>query len=62
MAFQIRAARADDVAAAVPLIYSSGPAAFDYVLARNGADATAFLAHAFANGAGEVGHRNHVVG
>lgn len=62
MGFAIRAARADDAPAAVPLLYSSGPAAFDYVFAQQGADATAFLAHAFANGRGEFGYRNHVVG
>lgn len=62
MGFQIRPARCDDGPAAVPLIYSSGPAAFDYVFAGGGADATAFLARAFADGGGEVGHRNHVVG
>lgn len=62
MVFKIRAARADDAAATVPLIYSSGSAAFDYVFARNGADATAFLARAFADGGGEFGYRNHVVG
>lgn len=62
MAFQIRAARADDAAAAVPLMYSSGPAAFDYVFARGGTDATAFLGHAFTDGGGEFGYRNHVVG
>lgn len=62
MGFQIRAARASDTAAAVPLMYSSGPAAFDYVFARDGTDATPFLAHAFADGSGEFGHRNHVVG
>lgn len=62
MEFAIRRARAEDAQAAVPLIYSSGPAAFDYVFAQRGADARAFLARAFADGAGEFGHRNHVVG
>lgn len=56
-------ADADDVAAAVPLIYSSGPAAFDYVFSVPGrSDALAFLRHAFVDGAGEFGWRNHWVG
>ncbi|HET7268162.1 MAG TPA: N-acetyltransferase [Oleiagrimonas sp.] len=62
MALTIRPACETDAEAAVPLIYSSGPAAFDYVFARAGADARAFLARAFVDGAGEFGHRNHVVG
>lgn len=62
MTFEIRSARADDAEATVPLIYSSGPAAFDYVFARAGADARAFLARAFVDGAGEFGWRHHVVG
>jgi GNAT superfamily N-acetyltransferase len=58
-----RPAAADDVAAAVPLIHSSGPAAFDYVFAVPGVgDAQAFLRRAFVDGAGEFGWRNHVVG
>ena len=58
-----RAATAQDAAAAVPLIHSSGPAAFDYVFALPGrGDAQAFLRRAFADGAGEFGWRNHVVG
>jgi ribosomal protein S18 acetylase RimI-like enzyme len=58
-----RPAVAADVAAAVPLIHSSGPAAFDYVFAVPGVgDAQAFLRHAFVDGAGEFGWRNHVVG
>ncbi|WP_170212242.1 GNAT family N-acetyltransferase [Rhodanobacter glycinis] len=58
-----RPAAAADVAAAVPLIHSSGPAAFDYVFSVSGVgDAQAFLRRAFADGAGEFGWRNHVVG
>lgn len=58
-----RPATAADMAAAVPLIHSSGPAAFDYVFAVPGmGDAQAFLRRAFADGAGEFGWRNHVVG
>lgn len=62
MTLQIRQARAEDAGVAVALIHSSGPAAFDYVFAHGGADARAFLARAFVDGAGEFGHRNHVVG
>ena len=60
---RFRAATAQDAAAAVPLIYSSGPAAFDYVFALPGhGGAQAFLRRAFVDGAGEFGWRNHVVG
>ena len=59
---RFRAARRDDVDAAVPLIHASGPDAFDYVFAQAGVDAQAFLRHAFIDGAGEFGCRNHVVG
>ena len=62
-AVRFRAATVQDVAAAVPLIHSSGPAAFDYVFALPGrGDAQAFLRRAFVDGAGEFGWRNHLVG
>lgn len=58
-----RPALAADVDAAVPLIHSSGPAAFEYVFGLPGVgDAQVFLRHAFVDGAGEFGWRNHVVG
>jgi ribosomal protein S18 acetylase RimI-like enzyme len=57
-----RPARAADVADAVPLIYSSGPAAFDYVFATGRVTAQEFLCRAFVDGAGEFGWRNHCVG
>jgi ribosomal protein S18 acetylase RimI-like enzyme len=58
-----RPARAADVAAAVPLIHSSGPEAFEFVFAVPGVgDGQAFLRRAFVDGAGEFGWRNHVVG
>ena len=58
-----RPATAEDATATVPLIHSSGPAAFDYVFAVPGrSDAQAFLRRAFVDGAGEFGWRNHVVG
>lgn len=60
---RFRAATPDDVVAAVPLIHSSGPTAFEYVFAVPGrGDAQNFLAYAFVDGAGEFGWRNHCVG
>ncbi|MFT3755397.1 MAG: N-acetyltransferase [Pseudoxanthomonas sp.] len=60
---RFRAATPDDAAAAVPLIHSSGPAAFEYVFAVSGrGDAQDFLMRAFIGGAGEFGWRNHCVG
>ena len=60
---RFRAATADDAEAAVPLIHSSGPAAFEYVFAVPGrGDARDFLMRAFVDGAGEFGWRNHRVG
>ena len=56
-----RPARATDADGAVPLIYSSGPAAFDYVFAVAGRPAQGFLHRAFTDGDGEFGWRNHVV-
>lgn len=62
MELKIRAAQPDDVEAAVPLIYSSGPAAFDYVFSC-GANRTSqdFLRYAFRRQGGEFSHRNHTV-
>ena len=63
MKIAFRSAVAADVEAAVPLIYSSGPAAFDYVFTLDGGPtAENFLTRAFLDGAGEFGWRNHVVG
>lgn len=60
---EFRPATAADVAGAVPLLYSSGPATFDYVFApRDSTESYAFLAAAFQDAAGEFGWRNHVVG
>ena len=48
VALTFRAASRADVADAVPLIYSSGPAAFDYVFNNGGTrDAQAFLRFAY---------------
>lgn len=58
-----RPATPADADAAVPLIYSSGPTTFDYVFhAPARGTAVEFLRHAFLDGAGEFGFRNHVVG
>jgi ribosomal protein S18 acetylase RimI-like enzyme len=59
-ALTFRAASRADVADAVPLIYSSGPAAFDYVFNIGGTrDAQAFLRFAYLHGGGEFGWRAH---
>jgi ribosomal protein S18 acetylase RimI-like enzyme len=61
-ALAFRPAQAADATLAVPLIHSSGPAAFDYVFAvPNRSDAQAFLHRAFVDGAGEFGWRTHCV-
>jgi ribosomal protein S18 acetylase RimI-like enzyme len=58
----IRRARPEDVAAAVPLIYSSGPSAFDYVFShRTRTTAQDFLAHAFTCAGGGFGYAIHWV-
>lgn len=62
MNLHFRVATPADTETAIPLIYSSGPAAFDYVF-KHPARGTAldFLRHAFADGAGEFGYRNHTI-
>lgn len=63
MTIQFRSARPEDEEAAVPLVYSSGPSAFDFVFNTAGhGNALDFLRHAWRDGAGEFGFRNHVVG
>jgi len=58
----VRPARAADSTAAVPLIHSSGPAAFRFVFdVPPIATAEDFLHRAFVDGRGEFGYRNHVV-
>jgi ribosomal protein S18 acetylase RimI-like enzyme len=57
-----RAAAPADVADAVPLIYSSGPAAFDYVFdIGNARGAQQYLRFAYLQGGGEFGWRAHRV-
>jgi ribosomal protein S18 acetylase RimI-like enzyme len=58
-----RDATPKDAADAVPLIYSSGPSAFDYVFSVGGSrDARAFLRFAYLDGGGEFGWQIHRVG
>lgn len=57
-----RPAESRDVDQAVPLIYSSGPAAFDYAFKRAGVTAEDFLRAAFVDGAGMFGYPRHWVG
>lgn len=59
--FEIRPATPEDQTAAVSLIHSAGPAAFDYIFAAPERPATAFLAFAFSSGRGLFGCRNHFV-
>jgi len=60
---QFRPARPEDADAAVPLIRSSGPAAFDYVFTHaTRVSAARYLHRAFQMGKGEFGYRNHIVG
>ncbi|UTA47549.1 GNAT family N-acetyltransferase [Simiduia sp. 21SJ11W-1] len=54
----IIAATAAHCQAMVPLVYSSGPVAFDYVFL---ADAPGFLASALPDAEGSFGHRTHFV-
>lgn len=62
MPLLFRPASPADAADAVPLIYASGPAAFDFVFRVPGRlSALDFLQRAFVDGAGEFGYRNHVV-
>ena len=62
MSLKFRPAEARDAGQAVPLIYSSGPAAFDFVFKRAGLSAEDFLLTAFADGDGMFGYPRHWVG
>jgi ribosomal protein S18 acetylase RimI-like enzyme len=62
MSIILRPAQATDVSAAIPLIYSSGPLAFDYAFAhKTKGTAQQFLQSAFVDGEGEFGYKNHTV-
>jgi ribosomal protein S18 acetylase RimI-like enzyme len=58
---RIRPAESRDCAQAVPLIYSAGPEGFEYVFSQGRRSARDYLAHAFVDGSGLFGHRNHRV-
>ena len=58
---QFRHADARDVDAALPLICSSGPQAFDYGFQRCGKSSRDFLRFAFTDGNGFLGYKNHTV-
>src|SRR5258708_17032167 len=61
-ALTFRAATPADVADAVPLIYSSGPSAFDYVFdIGNSRGAQEFLRFAYLRRGGEIGWWAHRV-
>lgn len=55
----IRPARPEDAAAAVPLIYSSGPAAWDYVFNEGKISAQDFLIKSFQGTKNTFSYRNH---
>ena len=63
MQIEFRPAQPDDVEAAIALIYSSGPNAFDFVF-KTDTHGTAldFLRRSYLNSAGEFGYGIHVVG
>jgi ribosomal protein S18 acetylase RimI-like enzyme len=62
MTLHFRQAVAADADQVVPLIYSSGPAAFDFVFTTlKRGRALDFLRSAFIQGDGEFGYRNHLV-
>jgi ribosomal protein S18 acetylase RimI-like enzyme len=63
MEIEFRDAVPGDVDAIIPLIYSSGPAAFDYIFSHNtSVNALEFLRRTFVNPEGEFGYENHIVG
>lgn len=56
---ELRKAVKEEAKQAVPLIYSSGPDAFDYVFKNQTKSATGFLSHAFVKKGGEFSYQNH---
>lgn len=62
MSLSFRTATADDADAAIPLIYSSGPAVLDYIFASHGKDDVfACMRRGFVRNAGELGYSIHTV-
>jgi ribosomal protein S18 acetylase RimI-like enzyme len=60
-ALTFRAARADDAAAAAPLVFASGEREFRFFLGVSSDECVAFLRHAFALSAGRFSWRRHRV-
>lgn len=58
---QFRPARPEDALAAVPLIYSSGPASWDFVFQEGGISPHAFLERSFRGKRNTISHKNHFV-
>lgn len=58
---EFRNAAPGDADAAVPLIYSAGPAAIDYGFSCHGHAGEDFLRFAFIDGKGFLGYQNHTV-
>lgn len=58
---QIRPAEQKDVEAIVPLIYSSGPAAWDFVFTQNGKTPFDFLSTSFIKRGNTISYTNHFV-
>src|SRR6185436_9550529 len=57
----IRPAEAKDVEAAIPLIYSSGPDAWDYVFADGKYKSSDFIRYIFVKRGNSIGYKNHFV-
>ncbi len=56
---ELRPSKKEEVAQAVPLIYSSGPPSFEYVFKNDKVDAQDFLRYAFVRAGGEFSYQNH---
>lgn len=59
MNITIKKSHPSEVAIAVPLIYSSGPDAFEFVFKNNKVAANDFLSYAFVKNGGEFSFDNH---
>jgi len=59
MTVEIKRSNAEEVEIAVPLIYSSGPDAFEYVFKNKTVSAVDFLKHSFVREGGEFSFDNH---
>lgn len=56
---ELRPSKKEEVAQAVPLIYSSGPPTFEYVFKNDKVGAIDFLNHVFVREGGEFSYQNH---